>query len=71
MKNNDKTLDLHNMRHDEVSRTVENFVLLNEPPLTIIYGNSDKMSNIVETTLRSISIGYDKWLPGQLKITKV
>ena len=73
MKNNkdDKTLDLHDVRHDEVSRLVENFVLLNEPPLTIVYGNSDRMSLLVETTLRGIEVGYDKWLPGQLKVLKV
>jgi len=65
------TLDLHNVKHDDVDRLVENFVLLNKPPLTIIYGNSDKMSNIVETTLRSIRINYQKWLPGRLKILKV
>ena len=34
-----KTLDLHGVKHVDVERLVENFVLLNEPPLTIITGN--------------------------------
>ena len=38
-----KHLDLHGVRHDDVDRMVENFVLLNEPPISIITGNSDKM----------------------------
>ena len=40
-------LDLHGIRHDDVERLVENFVLLTEPPLEIIVGNSDKMENIM------------------------
>ena len=38
-----KTLDLHGVRHLEVERIIENFVLLNKPPLTIITGNSEFM----------------------------
>ena len=42
-------LDLHGVRHYEVDRLVENFVLLNQDnvPLTIICGNSDKMVGLV------------------------
>ena len=36
-------LDLHGIKHEEVDRLVENFVLLNEPPIRIITGNSNKM----------------------------
>ena len=46
-----KTLDLHGTRHNEVDRLVENFVLLNEPPLVILCGNSDKMPMIIEKVL--------------------
>ena len=48
------TLDLHGVRHHEVERLVENFVLLNETPLTIICGNSDRMINIVQNKLSEI-----------------
>ena len=51
---NNKKLDLHGVRHHDVERLVENFVLLNEPPLEIICGNSDKMMSIVEFKLGEI-----------------
>ena len=38
-----KKLDLHGVKHTDVDRIVENFVLLNNPPLDIVTGNSDKM----------------------------
>ena len=38
-----KTLDLHGVRHEDVERLLENFILLNEPPLKVITGNSDHM----------------------------
>ena len=46
-----KSLDLHGVRHADVERLVENFVLLNEPPLTIICGNSDRMIKLVQEIL--------------------
>jgi len=55
--NDDGILDLHGIRHDDVDRIVENFVLLNEPPLTIICGNSDRMIKLVRETLDRI---YEK-----------
>lgn len=44
-------LDLHGVRHHEVDRLVENFILLNQNniPLTIICGNSLKMIALVKT----------------------
>ena len=45
------TLDLHGTRHEEVDRLVENFVLLEQSPLTIMCGNSDKMISLVRETL--------------------
>ena len=52
-----KKLDLHGVRHEDVDRMVENFVLLNTPPLTIICGNSDRMIKLVQEILDRI---YDK-----------
>ena len=42
-------LDLHGVRHHEVDRLVENFILLNQNsvPLTIICGNSQTMIDLV------------------------
>ncbi len=55
--NDDGILDLHGTRHDDVDRIVENFVLLNEAPLTIVCGNSDRMIRLVQETLDRI---YEK-----------
>ena len=64
------TLDLHGIRHDDVERLVENFVLLNEPPLTIITGNSDKMRDIVLVALNKHGIGRERFSWGEIKILK-
>ena len=64
-------LDLHGVRHYDVNRLVENFVLLNEPPLTIITGNSDKMIELVLEVLHIHNITYDRWLPGKIRILEV
>ena len=63
-------LDLHGVRHDEVERLVENFVLLNEPPLEIITGNSDMMMRIVEVKLNKLRIGWERWQWGSIKVLK-
>ena len=50
-----KKLDLHGVRHQEVNRMVENFILMNqhELPLTIVCGNSIRMIELVkEVTTR-------------------
>jgi hypothetical protein len=41
-------LDLHGVRHYEVDRLVENFILMNQDmlPLTIVCGNSQRMIDI-------------------------
>ena len=61
-------LDLHGVRHNEVERIVENFVLLNEPPLTIITGNSDRMRQIVVNCLINHDIQFENWGYSQFKI---
>ena len=65
-----KKLDLHGVRHIDVERLVENFVLLNEPPLTIITGNSDRMRRIVINTLMIHDIEFESWGYAQFKILK-
>ena len=51
-------LDLHFIRHHEVDRLVENFILMNQDrvPLKIITGNSQKMIDLVFAVLNRIEI---------------
>ena len=63
-----KTLDLHGVRHADVERLVENFVLLNEPPLTIITGNSQRMQEIVINKLIVKKVNFVRWGSGVLKV---
>jgi len=63
-----KTLDLHGVRHNDVERLVENFILLNEPPLIIITGNSQRMNEIVINKLMVNDIKFDRWGSGKIKI---
>ena len=65
-----KKLDLHGVRHIDVERLVENFVLLNEPPLTIVTGNSDRMRQLVINTLVIHNIEFETWGYAQFKILK-
>ena len=67
-------LDLHGIRHKDVERIVENFVLLNETPLTIICGNSNRMQDIVQHKLNELLSTHlqgniiDRWDWGVFKI---
>ena len=62
-------LDLHGVRHSEVDRLVENFVLLNKPPLSIITGQSYMMKKLVIEVLERHDIKYQQWNnPGEYKI---
>ena len=49
-------LDLHGVRHADVDRIVENFILLNQNklPLAIICGNSDRMVSLVLKVARRL-----------------
>jgi hypothetical protein len=49
-------LDLHGIRHYDVDRLVENFILMNQDqlPLNIICGNSQTMIDIVKTVIQRI-----------------
>jgi len=66
-------LDLHGIRHDQVARTVENFVLLNQDqiPLEIICGNSQKMINLVMEVIRRLDCENYERLQGMIMVRKV
>jgi len=53
---NNSVLDLHGLKHEQVDRIVENFVLLNQNqiPLEIICGNSQRMIDLVVSVLKRI-----------------
>ena len=63
-----KQLDLHGIRHHDVDRLVENFVLLNDTPMRIITGNSDRMVELVVEVLDRHQINYERFKPGQITI---
>jgi len=63
-----KTLDLHGVKHVDVERLVENFILLNEPPLSIITGNSQRMQEIVINKLVVKKVNFIRWGSGVLKV---
>ena len=52
-------LDLHGIKHEDVNRLVENFVLLNEAPLNIITGNSTMMRELVVEVLEKHKFVYE------------
>ena len=64
-----KTLDLHGVKHEDVDRLVENFVLLNNPPMDIITGNSQKMQELVLDVLNRHNVEWTRWTQmGLIKI---
>ena len=56
-----KTLDFHGVRHEDVERLLENFILLNEAPLQVITGNSNYMRNKLENFCSKHEINYERW----------
>ena len=65
-----KRLDLHGVKHEDVDRLVENFVLLNEPPMKIITGNSDEMRKLAVKVLERHDISWESFIPSQMTILK-
>ena len=64
-------LDLHGIKHEDVDRIVENFVLLNKLPIEIITGNSHRMQELVLDVLNRHDICWERWvLDGVIKIIK-
>lgn len=59
MENNTNTLDLHGLTHRDADTIVEDWIGKNEPPYTIITGNSLKMKQIVTNKLDRYQF---KWL---------
>ena len=57
----EKVLDLHGVRHEDIERLLENFILLNEPPLKVITGNSDHMRGVVEVFCSKHHVNYERW----------
>jgi len=51
-------LDLHGIKHENVQILVEDFILLNETPLYIITGNSERMKKIVIGILDDFKFKY-------------
>ena len=59
MKSHIPELDLHGVRHHQVDRLVENFILLQEPPMRIITGSSLAMQALVLDVIKRHEFGYD------------
>ena len=58
MKREMEELDLHGIKHKDVDRLVENFVLLKNPPTRIITGNSTMMQSLVIEVLKRHNLYY-------------
>ena len=63
-------IDLHGIKHEDVDRLVENFVLLNDAPMRIITGNSNTMRDLVIGVLDRHNIEYEQFKPSQITILK-
>ena len=51
-------LDLHHVRHPDVKRIVENFILLHKTPMNIITGCSEKMRELATDVLKKHRFQY-------------
>ena len=56
-----KRLNLHGVKHEDVDRLVENFVLMNNPPMRIITGNSEKMTMLTLDVLNKHDFEWERW----------
>jgi len=71
---NNSVLDLHGLKHEQVDRAVENFVLLNQDliPLEIICGNSQRMIDLVVSVLKRIGCeNYERVDYGTIMVRKL
>mgnify|MGYP001094163883 FL=1 len=66
-------IDLHGIRHRDVDRLVENFVLLNQEktPLEIVCGNSQKMIDLVLEVIRRLDCESYEQFQGIVMVRKV
>lgn len=51
-------IDLHGVPHAKVANMVEDYILLHDPPMEIITGNSNEMQKIVIAVLKKHLMGY-------------
>ena len=63
-----KKLNLHGVKHEDVDRLVENFVLLKEPPIKIITGNSERMTELVLNVLSRHDIEWTRFASSYVTI---
>jgi hypothetical protein len=54
-----ETLDLHGIKHQDVDRLVENFIIVEELPLRIITGNSPIMKSMVVEILNRHEFNWE------------
>ena len=66
-------IDLHGIRHRDVNRLVENFILLNQKqaPLEIVCGNSQKMIDLVMEVVRRLDCENYEQVQGMVMVRKV
>ena len=66
-------LDLHGVRHSDVSKEVIDFIFQYQKliPLIIICGNSNKMIELVESSLNSNSIMFSMPRFGIIRVEKI
>ena len=65
-----KKLNLHGVKHEDVDRIVENFVLLNSPPMRIITGNSEKMMLMTLDVLNRHDFLWERWANSYVVVLK-
>ena len=65
-----KRLDLHGVKHEDVDRVVENFVLMNNPPMRIITGNSEKMTMLTLAVLNRHDFLWERWMNSYIVVLK-
>ena len=65
-----KRLDLHGVKHEDVDRLVENFVLMNNSPLRIITGNSEKMMLMTLDVLNRHDFLWERWTNSYVVVLK-
>ena len=54
-----ESLDLHGIQHHRAELIVENFILLHEPPLKIVTGNSPKMHSLATQVVERHGLSWD------------
>jgi len=65
-------LDLHGVKHQDVDRLVENFILVNQNyfPLEIICGNSDKMISLVNDVTTKLKCETHMYRYGNIMVRR-